>query len=188
MPKFESLADKIGVSGALSIIPNKFFLQDFDVMISGFELMNEKVGQRVAISLFSDRNFISEAAIASCLSNIFDSIFCIILHKMDLIRQETDDHSLTPASAKIIGKNQIELTKNGKTLLLKVKAKGKIVMKTWSTDPPHDYDAPNPGTTLVGFEIILPANTKTAINVSLLPGETGTKRFKKIMPLEKWGK
>ena len=95
---------------------------------------------------------------------------------------------LTPATAKIVGKNQIELTKNGKTLLLKVKAKGKIVMKTWSTDPPHDYDAPNPGTTLVGFEIILPANTKTALNVSLLPGETGSKRFKKIMPLEKWGK
>jgi len=95
---------------------------------------------------------------------------------------------LTPATAKIVGKNQIELTKNGKTLMLKVKAKGKIVMKTWSTDPPHDYDAPNPGTTLVGFEIILPANTKTALNVSLLPGETSSKRFKKIMPLEKWGK
>ena len=94
---------------------------------------------------------------------------------------------LTPASAQIIGKNQIELTKNGKKLLLKVKAKGKIQMKTWSTNPPRDYDAPNPGTTLVGFEITLPANTKTALNVSLLPGETGSKKFKKITPLEKWG-
>ncbi len=94
---------------------------------------------------------------------------------------------LTPASAQIIGKNQIELTKNGKKLLLKVKAKGKIQMKTWSTNPPRDYDAPNPGTTLVGFEITLPANTKTALNVSLLPGETGSKKFKKIAPLEKWG-
>jgi len=94
---------------------------------------------------------------------------------------------LTPASAKIVGKNQIELTKNGKTLLLKVKAKGKIEMKTWSTDPPHDYDAPNPGTTLVGFEITLPANSKTALNVSLLPGKTSTKRLKNLLPLEKWG-
>jgi hypothetical protein len=94
---------------------------------------------------------------------------------------------LTPASAKIVGENQIELTKNGKTLLLKVKAKGKIEMKTWSTDPPHDYDAPNPGTTLVGFEITLPANSKTALNVSLLPGKTSTKRLKNLLPLEKWG-
>ena len=94
---------------------------------------------------------------------------------------------LTPASAKIVGKNQIELTKNGKTLLLQVKAKGKIEMKTWSTDPPHDYDAPNPGTTLVGFEITLPANSKTALNVSLLPGKTSTKRLKNLLPLEKWG-
>lgn len=95
---------------------------------------------------------------------------------------------LTPASAKIVGKNQIELTKDGKTLLLKVKAKGKIAMKTWSTDPPHDYDAPNPGTTLVGFEITLRANSKTALSVSLLPGKTASTRFKKIAPLEKWGK
>ena len=95
---------------------------------------------------------------------------------------------LTPASAKIVGKNQIELTKDGKTLLLKVKAKGKIAMKTLSTDPPHDYDAPNPGTTLVGFEITLRANSKTALNVSLLPGKTASTRFKKIAPLEKWGK
>ena len=94
---------------------------------------------------------------------------------------------LTPASAKIVGENQIELTKNGKTLMLQVKAAGKIEMKTWSTDPPHDYDAPNPGTTLVGFEITLPANTKTALNVSLLPGKTSTKKLKDILPLDKWG-
>ena len=43
-------------------------------------------------------------------------------------------------------------------------------MKTWSTKPPRDYDAPNPGTILVGFEAIVPADTKVNLKVVLQPG------------------
>lgn len=120
----------------------------------------------------------------------------IVDQKRVVIRDEIENRDtttiirwtmLTPASAEIVGKKKIKLTKNGKSLLLKVKAAGKIQMKTWSTDPPNYYDAPNPGTTLVGFEITLPANSKTALNVSLLPGKTRNKWFKKIKPLENWG-
>lgn len=95
---------------------------------------------------------------------------------------------LTPATAKIVSYNQIKLTQNGKTLLLQVRAAGKLAMKTWSTNPPHDYDAPNPGTTLVGFELTLPANTKSAMNVSLIPGKISTMKLKTTHPLEQWGK
>lgn len=84
---------------------------------------------------------------------------------------------LTPASAMITGNNEITLTKNGKTLKLVVAAAaGKLSMKTWTTIPPHDYDAPNPGTLLVGYELILPPNTKTIITAYLLP--EGTKQDK----------
>ena len=42
-------------------------------------------------------------------------------------------------------------------------------MKTWSTEPTHSYDAPNPGTIMVGFEVKIPSNTKAVLNVLLLP-------------------
>lgn len=61
------------------------------------------------------------------------------------------------------------LTKNGKTLNLKVTAPQGVTVKTWSTVPTHTYDAANPGTTLVGFEATIPPNSKIAIMVLLLP-------------------
>lgn len=61
------------------------------------------------------------------------------------------------------------LTKNGKTLNLKVTTPLGVTVKTWTTVPTHTYDAPNPGTTLVGFEATIPANSKIAIMVLLLP-------------------
>jgi hypothetical protein len=95
---------------------------------------------------------------------------------------------LTPASVKITGSNQAELTKNGKSLMLEVEGHQNIIMKTWSTDPPNSYDAPNPGTTLVGFEVKLPAGSKTALNVKLIPMSAGKIGEKKIKDLENWNK
>jgi hypothetical protein len=69
----------------------------------------------------------------------------------------------------ITGNNTAELTKNSKKLTIKVKEPAGITMKTWSTEPTHTYDAPNPGTIMVGFETTIPANTKTALTVLLLP-------------------
>lgn len=93
---------------------------------------------------------------------------------------------LTPADAKITGKNSIELTKNGKKLTLLVQDPANVTMKTWPTDPPHSYDAANPGTVLTGFEITLPANTKSAINVVLVPQGVSQTSIQKIRPLQSW--
>ena len=82
---------------------------------------------------------------------------------------------LTPAEVKITGKNTAELSKNGKKLILDVRATGNFEMKTWSTDPPKDYDAPNPGTAMVGFEMKIPANTKKSFRVFLIPESSGLK-------------
>ncbi|MBC7689338.1 MAG: heparinase II/III family protein [Aquabacterium sp.] len=93
---------------------------------------------------------------------------------------------LTPATVNIIAPNKAALTKNGQSLLLTVQAPANIILKTWSTVPPHDYDAPNPGTSLVGFEVTIPANTKTNLNVTLVPGSAAGKAVKNILPLQKW--
>jgi hypothetical protein len=93
---------------------------------------------------------------------------------------------LTPADVKIIGSNKAELSQGSKKLILQVESPAKVIMKTWSTDPPNSYDAPNPGTALVGFEVTLPANSKTALNVSLIPEKAIKKATKKIEPLSNW--
>jgi hypothetical protein len=93
---------------------------------------------------------------------------------------------LTPADVRIINDHQALLTKDGKTLTLDVGKLPNLKMKTWSTDPPKSYDAPNPGTILTGFEVTVPANTKIALNVSLIPGKNVKSNQKNIPALENW--
>ena len=76
---------------------------------------------------------------------------------------------LTPAKVEITGPNSAILMIGKKSMKLNVSGAEKIKMKTWSTDPPRDYDAPNPGTILVGFEAIIPAGSKKTLQVSLIP-------------------
>ena len=76
---------------------------------------------------------------------------------------------LTSAQARIIGKNIIELKKEGKRLKIEVAEPTKVSLKTWPTTPTNDFDTPNPETVLVGFEVKIPANTNTTLLVKLIP-------------------
>ena len=91
---------------------------------------------------------------------------------------------LTSADVSITGSNTAALTKNGKKLLIRVDSPASVRMKTWSTEPTTDYDAPNPGTILVGFECDVPANTKESLQVMLIPESAGNVSFNKV--LEQW--
>jgi hypothetical protein len=87
---------------------------------------------------------------------------------------------------KIIGKNRAELTRDVKKFILKVQEPANVTLKTWSTNPPNHYDAPNPGTVLVGFEVTMPPKAKGVLTVLLIP-ESAQKQVKKnIQSLRKW--
>jgi hypothetical protein len=118
---------------------------------------------------------------------IMNKQYVVVRDEVETLPSETTLRwtMLTPADVKITGANTAELTKNGKKLILQVQEPASVTMKTWSTDPPHDYDAPNPGTTLVGFEVKLPSNAKSAISVALIP-EGEKKTTQKIQPLQNW--
>ena len=92
---------------------------------------------------------------------------------------------LTSANVEL-SKNSITLTKEGHSLLLKVDSPTTVTMKTWSTEPTTNYDAPNPGKTLVGFEMQLQPNQKQEIQVLLIPGSVDAKKVKFSKPLSKW--
>ncbi|MBC8153266.1 MAG: heparinase II/III family protein, partial [Bacteroidetes bacterium] len=93
---------------------------------------------------------------------------------------------LTPATVKLIGSNKAELTKDGKTLTLQVQEPAGVVLKVTAAEPTHDYDAPNPGTVLVTFEATVPANTKTALTVLLLPQKSAEQTKPAVQPLAQW--
>ena len=93
---------------------------------------------------------------------------------------------LTPANVKIMENGTAELSQNGKKLLLKVVQPAKIKIKTWTTTPTHDYDAPNPGTTLVGFEATLPKKSKNTLTVLLIPQGKPVKTAATVLPLAQW--
>lgn len=76
---------------------------------------------------------------------------------------------VTPAEARMIGKNQIELTKDGRRMLLITHSDTEVKMKIWSNEPPHAYDFRNPGTIRVGFETTVPANRTSRLKVRLIP-------------------
>ena len=92
---------------------------------------------------------------------------------------------LTTAEAKITGKNSIELKKDGKKLKIEVAEPAKVTMKTWPTVPPNDYDAPNTGTVLVGFEAVIPANADMTLLVKLIP-QSAKQTSGKIPELKEW--
>jgi hypothetical protein len=95
---------------------------------------------------------------------------------------------LTSATVTITGSNTAEMVKNGKKLVLKIIEPANITMKTWSTVPSHSYDAQNPGTTMVGFEATIPANSVISLSVLLLPEGARENSSVSAMKLSEWPK
>jgi hypothetical protein len=139
----------------------------------------------------TDLSEVYKGSVAKAVRGIglVDQQYVVVRDEIETLPNETTLRwtMLTPADVKITGPNKAELTKNGKKLTLMVQEPATVTMKTWSTDPPHDYDAPNPGTTLVGFEVKLPSNAKRAISVALIPQGAEQKASQKIQPLQSWG-
>ncbi len=104
---------------------------------------------------------------------IVDKKYVLVRDEIEAPQKETVIRwtLLTPADVKITGSNTAVLTKNGKTLTLKVDAPLPVKMQTWDTKSSNDFDAANPGTIRTGFEITVPAGFKGALNVFLLPGK-----------------
>jgi hypothetical protein len=93
---------------------------------------------------------------------------------------------LTPATVQILNDSTAELVKDGKKLTLRIQAPLPFQIKTWSTVPPQEYDEKNPGTTLVGFEMKIPAGKTFGYNVMLIPGTVDTGATTLIKPLKQW--
>lgn len=92
---------------------------------------------------------------------------------------------LTGAIPKILDDHTIQLSMQGKKLLLQIESSAQISIKTWSTTSPNNYDAANPNTVFVGFEAELRSGMKETLQVKLIP-EGSKNTHKKIQPLKLW--
>lgn len=118
---------------------------------------------------------------------IVDQKFVVIRDEVVAANKPTTIRwTMMTSATPVLGKNSITLTKEGHTLVLQVNTPSEVSMRTWPTEPTTSYDAPNPGKTLVGFEITLKPNQKQAIQVLLIPGSVGKQNVKFEKALKSW--
>jgi len=118
---------------------------------------------------------------------IKDEQYVIIQDELKTLNKTTkvEWKMLTQADV-MLGDKEAILTKDGKILYLKVEGRVSLQMKTWSTVPTTDYDAPNPGTIMVGFECELPANATETFKVLLIPEKALESVMQEDVALKDW--
>lgn len=78
---------------------------------------------------------------------------------------------VTSATLKQDGPNRAWLEKDGKRLRLEILSPAAVSIESWPADPPpQDYDARNPGVSIVGFTVPIEPGQKLALKVSFRPG------------------
>ena len=143
------------------------------------------------MNAISDISAVFDGQLTECVRGIamVDKQYVVVRDELKTLDKATTVRWTMVASedAKITGKNTIELKKDGKQLKLEVAEPAEATMKTWSTDPTTEYDKPNPGTILVGFEVNVPAETSVALTVKLIP-QSAKNTSAKVPELKDWPK
>ncbi|MBE9461516.1 heparinase II/III family protein [Dyadobacter subterraneus] len=120
---------------------------------------------------------------------LMDGQYVVVSDEIENLNKDTKVRWVMLTSAKVkLNGNQAELIQNGKKLIISIPNSADISIKTWTTNPPHDYDDPNPDTTLVGFETVIPAGKKETFQVFLIPGSGKIKATNPLPPLKDWPK
>ena len=95
---------------------------------------------------------------------------------------------VTPAKVSITGDKGALLKKDGKTMRLSVITDKKMQLQTYSTAPKADYDASNPNTRLIGFEISLSGREAARTVVLMTPPNAKAKPSIDLPPVLQWSK
>lgn len=93
---------------------------------------------------------------------------------------------VTPAEVSIQSSKSALLKKAGKTMHLNVLTDKEIQLRTYSTEPKADYDAPNPGTRLIGFEVSLSSGQAVRLGVLLSPSQEFAEDSINLRPVLQW--
>lgn len=93
---------------------------------------------------------------------------------------------VTEAEVTIEDHRAARLEQRGKRLVLRVKSPESARLAIFETGkPPRDYDDPNPGTRMIGFEVDVPPGAEESLVVLLEPGGVG-EGMGPVGPLAEW--
>lgn len=161
-------------------------------LVDGFASIVSYSGQKGMLNAVTDITEVYRVDLKSATRGI-----AIIDDQYVVVRDELETNAdaatirwnmLTSAEVRITGENSAEFLKEGKKLLLKVIEPAEVKIMTWSTVPTNDYDAPNPGTMMAGFEINIPAGSRAVLNVLLIPEGAVENPAVASIPLSEWPK
>jgi hypothetical protein len=93
---------------------------------------------------------------------------------------------VAPGSVEFLSATAARLTESGATLLFEVHAPREIRLRTYSTDPPAEWDEANPNTYILGFEVALQPNEELRLAVILTPGDAEGLVPPPLSPLLEW--
>ena len=177
-----------------------FRINSYSHNILTVDSLQQRVTGRAIIDKFSDKPEFSYAV--SDLTSLYDGQLASVKRGVGIKKGKyvvvRDEYTalgkavtvrwvmLTSADIKMIEKNTAVLVKDGETLTLKVVSSKDVQMRTWSTAPTNDYDASNPGTVMIGFEVKVAANEKIAHSVLLVGAGKEKSTEEKIQALEEW--
>ncbi|MBN1805370.1 MAG: heparinase II/III family protein [Sedimentisphaerales bacterium] len=80
------------------------------------------------------------------------------------------------------------LKQEGKTMHFNVFSDQEVQLRTYSTEPKADYDEPNPGTCMIGFELFLLPGQAARLAVLMSPSSVKTKPSIYLKPVLEWSK
>jgi hypothetical protein len=95
---------------------------------------------------------------------------------------------VTPAEVSFESSKKAVLQSDGKTMHMTVLTDEDIKLKTYSTEPKANHDAPNPGTCIIGFEISLSAGQTARTVVFMGTSSDSVKPSIDLQPVLKWSK
>jgi hypothetical protein len=159
-------------------------------LVKGYAKIDRASTNRNSPFAISDISSLYEGQVAAAKRGVG-----IVDRKYVIVRDEIKNTSktttlrwtlLTHAVVTIADKKTIILKQEGEELHLRFECSAPITLKTWSTDPKTDYDAPNPGTTLIGFETILEPNQVADYTAYLIPKSALKKFNATIKNLDDW--
>lgn len=141
--------------------------------VDGYVAIEESSGQKNFCYAISDLTPVYSNQIAKAIRGIaiVDEQYVVVRDEIKTGNKETTIRwtMLTPATATIKDGSIIELSLKNKKLNIEIESTLNAQLKTWNTTPIAEYDAANPGTILVGFEVNVPKDTEINLQVKLVP-------------------
>lgn len=173
-----------------NLVHNTITVDNQHQLVKGYAKIDKHSPNEQFMFAISDLSTVYENQLASLKRGVAIADKSVVLIQDEIVSSNKPATvrwtMLTTASVTINSDNSITLKKDGRKLTLRVDTDAKIQLKTWSTTPLTDYDEPNPGSTLTGFETVIPANKTTTLRVFLIPeGKEKKTRIKK-KPLRDW--